>query len=169
MKKLALALALTFAAPAFAEQAMLPSHAVQSMAQAMADNFAMSIEALSYSAATTTWVNNYRTAVITADSGTETMVSTTTVGLDLTNISGVVVMLKTSAAATAGGILQAYLLNPETGVWNRAADLDLTATATTAQTWPALWVAVSRGRLYYNPSGIGSVTTTIYLAGQPKS
>ena len=166
MKKLALALALTLAAPAFAEPSLLPSHAVQSIAQASLP--VLTIEALAFSAATTTWVNNRRTAVITADSGTETMVTSTSVGLDLTDLTGVVVMLKTSAAATAGGILQAYLLNPETGIWNRAADLDLTATATTAQTWPALWVAVRRGRLYYNPSGVGSVTTTIYLAGQPK-
>lgn len=167
MKKIALVLALTLAAPAYAEQAMLPSHAVANMAQAMADNFVFSIDALAYSAATTTWANNKRTAIITADSGTETMVSTTTVGLDLTGVEGVNVILKTSAAATAGGILQAYVLNVETGTWARAADLDLTATATTNQTWPALWVAVRRGRLYYNPSGVGSVTTTIYLVGQP--
>ena len=79
---------------------------------------------------------------------------------------GVSVILVTSSNATAGGTLQAYLFNPETATWARAAELDLTATATTNQTWPALWVPVSRGRLYYNPSGIGSVQTTIYLVGQ---
>ena len=167
MKKLAAILAF-LPALAFAETAMVASHVTAMERMALAINYQMTIEPLAFSAATTTWVNNRRTAVITADSGTETMVTATTVGLDLTDVTGVVVMLKTSAAATAGGILQAYLLNPETGVWNRAADLDLTATATTAQTWPALWVAVRRGRLYYNPSGVGSVTTTIYLTGQPK-
>ena len=169
MKKLALALALTFAAPAFADQAMIPSHAVSSMAQAMADNFVIAIDALAWSAATTTWVNNRRTAVITADSGTETMVATTTVGLDLIGVEAVVVRLKTSAAATAGGKLQAYLYNPDDTAWARWEDGDLTVVAATNQTWDAKYVPVQRGRLYYNPSGVGSVTTTIYLVGQPKN
>jgi hypothetical protein len=77
-------------------------------------------------------------------------------------------MLKTASAATAGGTLQAYVLNPETSAWYRVADLDLTATATTLQSWPGLWVPVPRGRIYYNPVGIGSVVTTIYLIGQEK-
>lgn len=166
MKKLFAALALTLATATYAEPALLPSHAVQSFAMAVSP--VVPIQAIVFQAATTTWVNNNRTAVITADSGTETMVSSTTAGLDLTNLQGVSVMLKTSSNATAGGTLQAYLLNVETGVWNRAPDLDLTAIASSAQTWPGLWVPVARGRLYYNPNGIGSVTTTIYLVGQPK-
>jgi hypothetical protein len=128
------------------------------------------IELLAVSATTTTWVNNNRTAVLTSDSCNETMgTRPATVGLDLTNLDGVVVHLATGSAATAGGSLQAYVLNVETGIWNRTPDLDLTTIAATAQSWPALWVAVKRGRLYYNPVGCGSVATTIYLVGQPKS
>ena len=167
MKKLFAVLAVLVASAAYAEPALLPSHAVRDFAMAsLGDNVKVTIQAVSFAAATTTWSNNTRTAIITADSGTETMVSAATAGLDLTSIGGVSVILKTSSNATAGGTLQAYLLNAETGTWARAADLDLTATATTNQTWPALWVPVSRGRLYYNPQGIGSVTTTVYLVGQ---
>lgn len=162
------ALYLVVAAP-FAQAATRPQDILWFTGQGTLVPTTMAVEALAYSATTTTWVNNYRTAVLTSASGTETMVATTTVGLDLTNLGGVSVILKTSSAATAGGTLQAYLLNPETGTWARATDLDLAAVASTDQTWPALWVPVSRGRLYYNPQGIGSVTTTIYLVGQPKS
>ena len=168
MKKLAAILAL-IPALALAEPAMLPSHAVNTLIPASLPWSA--VEGITMAAMTTTWVNNRRTAVINADTGTETMVSTATVGLDLTDIGGVVVILKTTGTttATAGGTLQAYLYNPDAAVWARAADLDLTATAVTSQTWPAIYVPVSRGRLYYNPNGIGSTTQpTIYLVGQPK-
>lgn len=165
MKKIAVALALTFAAPAFADQAMLPSHAVSNLTlQGMADTFKMVIDAVAWQATTTTNTRDGKTAILTSDSGTESAPTGTSVGLDLWNVSGISVFLKTSASASTG-TLQCYILNAETGTWARAAGYDLTATATTHQTWPMVTFPVSVGRVYYNPVGIGSVQTTIYLVG----
>jgi hypothetical protein len=167
MKKLAVALALTLAAPAFAEPTMYPSHVVQDMVLGL--NPGIQIELLAVAITTQTAANNNRTVILTSDNaGTQAAPTTSSQGLDLTNLGGVSVILKTASAATAGGTLQAYLYNPDADVWARAPDLDLTAIATTAQTWPALYVPVARGRLYYNPVGIGSVVTTVYLVGQTK-
>jgi hypothetical protein len=170
VKKILLVIALTFAAPAFAEPAMLPSHAVSSLALGI--NPVIQIELLAVSATTSTQAGvvtgGVGTAVILAsNSGTESAPSTNTQGLYLKGIKAVSVFLKTASAATAGGTLQAYLMNNLTGEWYRAADLDLTATATTVQTWPAIYVPVSSGRLYYNPVGIGGgATVTVYIVGE---
>ena len=72
MKKILLVTALTLAAPAYAEQAMLPSHAVQSMAQAMADNFGKTIDALAWQVTTTT-----QAGVITGSVGTAVILTAT--------------------------------------------------------------------------------------------
>lgn len=106
--------------------------------------------------------------IAASTTGTESAPSGASVGLDLTNIGGVLVMLKTTSAATAGGTLQAYVYNNEVAAWYRVADLDLTATATTLQSWPALYVPVSRGRITWVPSGIGSVSPTVYMIGMAK-
>ena len=167
MKKLAVALALTFAAPAFAEQAMLASHltAMERLAmQSMADKFAIQIEILGVSATMTTSTRGGRTAILTSDSGTESAPTGTSAGLDLWNVSAVSVILKTTANASTG-TLQCYLMNAETGTWARAAAYDLTATATTHQTWTMVNIPVSVGRIYYNPVGIGAVGTVVYLVG----
>ena len=165
MKTLAVALALTFAAPAFADQAMLPSHAVSNLAlQGVADNFKMVMDAVAWQATTTTSTRGGRTAILTSDSGTESAPTGTSDGLDLWNVSAVSVILKTSGNASTG-TLQCYLMNAETGTWARAAAYDLTATATTHQTWTMVNIPVSVGRIYYNPVGIGSVGTVVYLVG----
>jgi hypothetical protein len=168
MKKLALCLALAFAAPAFAEPAMLPSHAVSSMVTSI--NPGIQIELLAVTVTTQTNGNVIpKVVILTSDNaGTQAAPTLATQGLDLTGLSGVTVTLKTASNATAGGTLQAYVYNPESGNWNRVPDLDLTAIAATNQSWPGLWVPVGRGRIYYTPSGIGSVVTTIYLIGQEK-
>jgi hypothetical protein len=118
---------------------------------------------------TNTTANNGRTAIATFSTGTESAPSTATAGLDLTNIGGVVVILSTTTTnATAGGTLQAYVRNVETGNWGRVPDLDLTAIAATTQSWPGLFVPVSRGRVAWVPNGIGTVNGAVYIVGQPK-
>ena len=169
MKKIALFAALTFAAPAFAEQPMVASHITAMERLALSFNAQMLIEPLAYSVTTTTQgVVVPKVVVMQAGDGTEDAPAAVTDGLDLTGLSGVTVMMKTSGNATAGGTLQAYVMNPETSAWYRVADLDLTATATTVQSWPGIWVPVARGRVTWIPNGIGSVVTTVYLIGQEK-
>lgn len=161
---------LVIAAP-FAQAAIKPQEVVYATGSGSLLNPAIPIELLAVSVTTTTQAGvvtgSVGTSVIlTSDSGTQSAPTTNAQGLYLKGIRAVSVFLKTSAAATAGGTLQAYLMNNLTGEWHRAADLDLTATATTLQTWPAIYVPVSSGRLYYNPVGIGSVTTTVYIVGE---
>jgi hypothetical protein len=152
MKKIALFAVLAFTAPAFAS-----------------DFIGLTIEPLAYSLTTTSDGVSGKVVVLTSDNaGTQAAPTVATDGLDLKGLAGVTVMLKTASNATAGGTLQAYVLNPETSAWYRVPDLDLTATATTVQSWPGLYVPVPKGRVYWVPSGIGSVVTTIYLIGQEK-
>jgi hypothetical protein len=166
MKKLALVLALLIAAPAFAEQPMVASHITAMERLALSLNLQMVIEPLAYSATTTTWANNNKTAIMSSSTGTESAPSTATAGLPLDGITAVSVVLSTASNATAGGTLQAYVRNVETGNWGRVPDLDLTAIAATTQSWPAIYVPVSRGRVAWVPNGIGSVTPVVYIIGQ---
>ena len=94
---------------------MVASHVTAMERLALSFDAQMVIDPLMYSAATTTWVNNKQTAVITADSGTETMVATTTVGLDLIGVSGVSVILKTSAARRRAGSSRRTCSTPRRG------------------------------------------------------
>jgi hypothetical protein len=126
------------------------------------------IELLSVAATTTTYANNNRTAMAAFSTGTESAPTGTAVGISLTDIVGVNVILNTSSAATAGGTLQAYTYNPESGAWGRVPDLDLTAIAATNQSWPGLFVPVQRGRVTWVPNGIGTVSGVVYIVGQAK-
>ena len=109
MRKILVVVALALASPAFAEQAMLPSHAVASLAQAMADNFGKTIDALAWSVTTVTQGSNRLTATVTTTLTTESAptATNTTSGIDISGIEYVRVRLVTSAAATAGGKLEA--------------------------------------------------------------
>jgi hypothetical protein len=156
------------AAP-FAQAAVKPQEVVFSTGQSGLLTPSIPIELLAVAVTTTTQgVVVPKVVVMAASDGTEDAPTLTTDGLDLTGLSGVTVMLKTSGNATAGGTLQCYVMNPETNSWYRVADLDLTATATTLQSWPGIWVPVARGRVTWIPNGIGSVVTTVYLIGQEK-
>jgi hypothetical protein len=168
MKKLALLLALVFAAPAFAEPAMLPSHAVQGMVLTI--NPTISIEALAYTATTTYPGTNRFTATVTTTLGTESAptATNTTAGIDLTGIEFIRVRLVTSSAATAGGKLEAYLKNSFDNNWDRYPAWDLTTAALTRQTWAPISIGVRTGRAMWVPAAIGSVTGTMYLEAQSK-
>ena len=76
--------------------------------------------------------------------------------------TGIAVFAETAGTMTAGGTLQAWLLNPATSVWQRAPDLDLTTQALANQGWIGLKIVASRGRVAFKPSGTG-LATTIYL------
>ena len=80
---------------------------------------------------------------------------------------GFVVIVEAAGAMTAGGILQAYLRNPNTGTWVRVADgsLDLTVSAVTNQGFLGMYVPVSKGRIAYVPSGLG-VSSTVHIIAQ---
>lgn len=78
------------------------------------------------------------------------------------NVKAYVVHAETAGTMTAGGTLQAYLLNPVTSNWNRAPDLDVTVQALARQTFTGLSVNVSQGRVAYVASGVG-VTVNIYI------
>ena len=170
MKKIAAVLALSFASVAYAEPAMLPSHAVQSVAmQSLGDLVPVTIQAVSFAATTyTQGVTTPTVAIATASSGSESAPTLATEGLSLDGLSGVTVMLKTASNATAGGTLQCYVWNPEALAWYRVPDLDLTAIAATTQSWPGIWIPVSRGRVTWVPNGIGAVVTTVYMVGMQK-
>ena len=177
MKKLAIALFIVAAsvvtiklAPEPTPTGKYPAHflaksvSIQFAQPAQAASPIRGFEYLLSAITTTTNTRSGKTAILTSTTGTESAPTATNVGLDLWNVSAVSVILKTSASASTG-TLQCYLMNAETGTWARAAAYDLTATATTDQTWTMVNIPVSVGRIYYNPVGIGSVQTTIYLVG----
>jgi hypothetical protein len=158
------------AAP-FAQAAVKPHEVVLSTGQSSLLNPVIPIELLAVSVTTQTeGVSVPKVVILTAGDGTEDAPTAATSGIDLTDLSGVVVLLKTAGTttATAGGTLQAYTYNPEVAGWYRVPDLDLTAIAATNQSWPAIYVPVRRGRVTWVPNGISAGVTTIYLIGQEK-
>jgi len=167
MKKLIVALAVVIAAPAYSVE-LYPAHTVQKMVVASADIWNL-MTPMYVAIGTTTYQNNNRTATTVWDTGASQSAPTAaTDGLSLDGIGAVSVILGTASNATAGGTLQAYVYNPESGNWNRVPDLDLTAIASTKQSWPAIYVPVSRGRVTWIPNGLGAVVTTVYIVGQAK-
>lgn len=95
--------------------------------------------------------------------GTESNTLAAGSGLDMSGIQGFTVHVKTSGSnMTAGGVLQAYLLNPIDGTWNRVADgsMDLTVSAAASQAFAGFRVQPStHGRIAYLPSGVGLAVT----------
>jgi hypothetical protein len=162
MRKIALAALLAIPLTGSAQPDLLPSH-IQGIVFA-ATIAPMVIEPLLWQATTTTEARSGLTAILTSDSGSESAPTAASGGLDLRSVKAVQVILKTSGTASTG-TLQCYVMNAETETWARAASMDLTATATTHQTWPAINIPVGVGRIYFNPNGIGSVQTTVYLVG----
>lgn len=117
--------------------------------------------------ATTTWSNgsSARVAIATCTTGTESAPTLATQGLELANVSGFAVHAETAGTMTAGGVLQAYLYNPEgSGSWNRAPDLDLTVQALAKQSFAGFQVTSYAGRIAYVPSGVG-LAVTVYIVG----
>ena len=165
MKKLLAIVTLALAPAAYAEQATLPSHAVQSMTQAMADNFSIAIEALSFAATTTTSTNSGRIVYVTADSGSAAAPTTVADGISLQGLYGLVVIVEASGTMTAGGTLQCYIWNPQSVTWIRNPDLDLTVSALQRQAFPGIFIASARGRATWVPNGVGSLATTVYMIG----
>ena len=162
MKKLALLLAIAFAAPAFADR-LLPSHAVQQMALSISP--AIQIELLAVSATTTYNTNSGRIVYVTADSGSAIAPGAVTDGISLEGLYGLVVIVEASGTMTAGGTLQCYVWNPQGTNWVRNPDLDLTVSALQRQAFPGIFIASARGRATWVPNGVGSVATTVYMIG----
>jgi hypothetical protein len=160
MKKLALLLALAFAAPAFAEPAMLPSHAVQDLALGI--NPGIQIELLAVSVTTTT-AGTYGAIISVAGDGTEDAPTGATTGLSLADVASVQVVLKTASNATAGGKLLCYFYDEVSETWSQLTSWDLTAAAATNQTWEPKVITQRRGRIFWVPNGIGAVVTSIYI------
>lgn len=117
--------------------------------------------------ATTTWTLNsalggQATAVCTT--GTEAA-PTGNAGISLAYVSGVAVHIESEVALSAG-TLQAYVLNPLSGKWNRAGELDLVVPAgVTGWAWTGLRVFARFSRLAYVPVGIGQPSTIFVLGG----
>lgn len=116
--------------------------------------------------AATTWssASSGRTVIATCTTGTESAPTLATQGIELANVSGFAVHAETAGTMTAGGVLLAYLYNPQSSVWNRAPDLDLTVQALADQSFAGFQVTSYAGRLAYVPSGVG-VAVTIYIVG----
>lgn len=116
--------------------------------------------------ATTTWSNgsSARVSIATCTTGTESAPTLATQGLELANVSGFSVVAETAGTMTAGGVLQAYLYNPESSSWSRSPDLDLVVQALAKQAFSGFQVTSYAGRLAYVPSGVG-VAVTIYIVG----
>ena len=106
-----------------------------------------------------------RVAKASCTTGTETAPTLSTDGLLLTGVVAVSVTIEASAAMTANGKLLAYSRNPITGTWARVPDLDLTVAAVAAQTFSRLVSSPSVSSLAFVPSGIGTVTSTVYVTG----
>jgi hypothetical protein len=165
MKKLALLLALAFAVPAFAEPAMLPSHAVRSLAVGTLLRPEIAIEALAVAATTTYSSNSGQIVFVTADSGSAAAPTTVADGINLEGLYGVNVIVEASGTMTAGGTLQCYVWNPQSTTWVRNPDLDLTVAALQRQAFAGIFVAAARGRATWVPNGVGSLATTVYMVG----
>lgn len=117
--------------------------------------------------ATTTWSNgsSARVSIATCSTGTESAPTLATQGLELANVSGFSVHAETAGTMTAGGLLLAYVYNPEgSGSWNRAPDMDLTVQALAKQSFTGFQVTSYAGRIAYVPSGVG-VAVTVYIVG----
>lgn len=126
--------------------------------------------ALAFATSTTTSTNGGKYVTVVFTTGTESApTNEDTVGIRLDGLKGVVVMVETGSAMTAGGLFLAYIRNPVSGYWERVADgsLDLTVSAVTKQGWPGLFIPVDDGRITWVPSGIG-VAGTLYLVGAVK-
>ena len=67
---------------------------------------------------------------------------------------------------TNGGKLNAYAYNGISGNWLRLPDLDLTVQALTSQAFPNIVAPAGKPRIAFVPSGIGTVSGTIYVLGQ---
>lgn len=117
--------------------------------------------------ATTTWAqgSDESRATATCSTGSESAPAGASAGLSLGYISGFTVHAETAGTMTAGGILQAYLYNPESASWVRAPDLDLVVQALAKQAFAGFQVTGRNGRIAFVPSGVG-VAVTIYIVGQ---
>jgi hypothetical protein len=116
--------------------------------------------------ATTTWSNgsSARVSIATCSTGSESAPTLATQGLELANVSGFTVHAETAGTMTAGGVLQAYLYNPESSSWIRSPDLDLVVQALAKQSFAGFQVTSYAGRLAFVPSGVG-VAVTVYIVG----
>ena len=101
-----------------------------------------------------------------ASTGTEANALGAADGLDLRNFDAVEVAVEAGGAMTAGN-LQAYVMNPATGQWNRAPGLDLAVAAANSQAYPAVQLQGLQGRLAYLPNGLG-IASNVYMGGIPR-
>ena len=106
------------------------------------------------------------TTIQTCNTTTETGPTLSTDGQPVGRTGVVSVFAKGSAAMTAGGKLEAYVYNADAAQWFRYPAADLTAVASTNQTWAPVDVSVPNGRVDFKPAGIGAITTTVYVVGQ---
>lgn len=104
-------------------------------------------------------------ALAVCSSGTESAPTLVAEGLNLDRVKGLTVSYEAASAMTADGTLQAYLWNPISEQWNRATDLDLTATAVADEEWGLEVVGHPPGsRIAFVPNGIG-VAGSLYIRG----
>lgn len=163
-----LALLILLPMVAVAEQPMLPSHVVGEMV--FAANYVIPIEALAYSATTTTQGPGQRYVSIAFSTGTENApVNGDSSGIRLDGIGGLSVFFSSASAPTAGGKLLAYAQNPVTLVWAYVSDgsMDFTLTTALNQSFTGIWVASDAGRYTWIPSGVG-VASTVLIQGVTK-
>jgi hypothetical protein len=132
-------------------------------------------------------------AVNTTGSESAPVDAITTAGLDLNSVESMTVCVESTAMVDAGtvdggcspdggdgctnpqvdggygaftaGKLLAYLYNPQSTRWSRAADLDLTVPAANGQCFSGFYVLHKRGRIAYVPSGLG-LANRVYLNAQ---
>lgn len=112
----------------------------------------------------TTWSGSGGSVSGACTTGTESTLAAGD-GIDLTQagqfggaITAVSVVIEVDAAGTiaANATLNAYHLNPQTSVWNRLPDLDLSLTSGLTGQASAGWpVACPRGRLAWLPNAVG--------------
>ncbi len=123
------------------------------------------------SSASTTYAVTASGVKATATTGSESAPTVVTEGLSLgsgPSICGIAVIAETAGTMTAGGLLNAYVWNPESTSWVRLPDRDLTVAALAKQAFDGVWVPVATAgsRITWVPSGVG-VAVTIYMNAQP--
>lgn len=123
--------------------------------------------ATTYTQDTTVPENFVRVSKVVCTTGSESAPAAATDGLSLYGLTGFSVTIEAAGAMTAGGVLQAYVRHPVSGVWARAPDLDLVVAALTNQAFGGFTVVADMARIAFVPSGVGQ-GSTIYVSGTTK-